>query len=411
MTYQFPKDFLWGTATAAHQVEGNNINCDTWVLEHTPGAPYLEPSGDACDHYHRYREDIAMLAGLGFNTYRFSIEWCRVEPEDGFFSTAVLEHYRRMLATCHEHGLKPLVTLHHFTTPRWMMALGGWETPVMMERFARYCEQVVSYLGDLIYAACTINEANISSMLASMNYLPPVDMLRESDWWISAARKMGADPSNMMPFMYASTDTARHVILETHRKATIALKSGKTNFPVGITLALQDIQAVPGGEKQAQEARFLINDYWLEAIRGDDFVGVQNYSRMRFSAEGSLPSEVGVETTQMGYEFWPEALEATLREAARVAQIPIIITENGIGIADDSRRIAFIERALQGVIRCLKDGLDVRGYTYWSAMDNFEWNLGYTPTFGIIAVDRQTQVRFPKPSARWLGNIARANTF
>jgi beta-glucosidase len=178
---------------------------------------------------------------------------------------------------------------------------------------------------------------------------------------------------------------------------------------VGITLALQEYQALPGGEERAARLRHDVNDVFLEAIRGDDFLGVQVYSRVRVGVEGLAGPEEGVELTQMGYEFWPEALEAMIRHASAVAQIPMIVTENGIATEDDSRRIAYVERALHGVDACLRDGLDVRGYTYWSALDNFEWNFGYRPTFGLIGVDRSTQVRTPKPSARWLGNIARNN--
>jgi beta-glucosidase len=138
---------------------------------------------------------------------------------------------------------------------------------------------------------------------------------------------------------------------------------------------------------------------------------VQTYSRARFGPAGPLPPEDGVELTQMGYEFWPDALEATIRHTAAVTGRPIIVTENGIGTTDDTRRVAYVKRALQGVLNCLKDGIDVRGYTYWSAMDNYEWMLGYRPTFGLIAVDRETQQRTVKPSARWLGSIARANGF
>ena len=140
----FPKNFLWGAATAAHQVEGGNVNNDSWVMEHVPNSLFVEPSGDAVDHYHRYPEDIALLAELGFNAYRFSIEWARIEPEEGQFSYAALEHYRRMLATCHEYGLTPIVTYHHFTSPRWLMAEGGWEGKQTPDRFARYCERAHS---------------------------------------------------------------------------------------------------------------------------------------------------------------------------------------------------------------------------------------------------------------------------
>jgi beta-glucosidase len=144
--FAFPEDFLWGTATAAHQVEGNNINSDCWLLEHLPETIYAESSGDACDHYHRYPEDIALLAELGFNSYRFSIEWARIEPEEGEFSYAELEHYRRMLATCHAHNIKPMVTFHHFTTPRWLMRCGCWLDKKTPERFARYCERATEHL-------------------------------------------------------------------------------------------------------------------------------------------------------------------------------------------------------------------------------------------------------------------------
>jgi beta-glucosidase len=411
MTYTFPKDFLWGTATAAHQVEGSNVNNDTWVMEHVPDSIYVEPSGDACDHYHRYPEDIALLQALGFNMYRFSVEWARIEPEDGYFSQAELDHYRRMLERCHEYQIKPVVTLHHFTTPRWVMKLGGWSSSETVGRFARYCEKVSQSLGDLIYAACTINEANISSMFTWNEYMPSLDMMRQAPWWLQAALEMNADPQKMLPFLFASSDEARQVIVQAHRAGAQALKSGRGSFPVGITLALQEIQAVPGGEQTVDRARYQMNDSWLEAARGDDFVGVQTYSRQRFDPQGAIQPEPEAEVTQMGYEFYPEALEATIREAAAVAGVPIIVTENGIGTQDDSRRMAYVERALHGVIRCLQDGIDVRGYTYWSALDNYEWMLGYRPTFGLCAVDRTTQTRTPKPSAYWLGKIARANAF
>jgi beta-glucosidase len=169
----FPAGFWWGTATAAHQVEGNNVNNDSWLMEHMPGTIFAEPSGDACDHYHRYPEDIALLAELGFNLYRFSIEWARVEPEDGEFSVAELDHYRRMLATCREHHITPMVTFHHFTTPRWVAAQGGWEADTTPARFARYCERATRHLGDLIGVACTINEANIGPLLTSVGMVPP----------------------------------------------------------------------------------------------------------------------------------------------------------------------------------------------------------------------------------------------
>jgi beta-glucosidase len=370
---------------------------------------FAEPSGDACDHYHRYPEDIDLLAELGFNMYRFSIEWARIEPEEGEFSRASLDHYRRMLIACHEHGLTPMVTFHHFTSPRWLIARGGWEARDTPDRFARYCEHATRYLGDLIGAACTLNEPNIALLLTKTGIAPSPDPVHYAPWWLAAANALGIPPERLVPFLYAASDRAVETILAAHHRAVEAIKAGPGDFPVGLTLALQDIQAGEGGEEMAARMRRLINDVYLEQLRNDDFVGVQTYSRMRFGPEGLLPPEEGRELTQMRYEFWPEALEATIRYASAVTGVPVIVTENGLGTSDDTRRIVYVERALQGVYNCLDDGLDVRGYTYWSAFDNFEWMRGYDPTFGLIAVDRETQARTVKASARWLGAVARAN--
>ncbi len=410
MEITFPEAFLWGTATAAHQVEGGNVYNDNWVLEHTAGSPYVESSGDACDHYHRYREDIALLADLGFTMYRFSLEWSRIEPEQGEFSLAQLDHYRRMAATCHEHGITPMVTFHHFTSPRWFAADGGWEAADAPEKFARFCERATAHLGDLIPLACTLNEVNIGPLLSALG-VPGMDNFRQAAWFAAAARAVGSEPARFAPFLYAVSERGRATILAAHRRAVDAIKGGPGKIDVGLTLAMQDIQAAPGGEETAARLRRELLDYYLEGTRGDNFIGVQTYSRILCGPDGPLPPEEDAELTQMHYEFWPEALEATIRYANAATGLPVIVTENGIGTDDDTRRIVYIERALRGVAACLRDGLDVRGYTYWSALDNFEWALGYRPTFGLIAVDRQTQERTVKPSAHRLGEIIRARGF
>jgi len=213
--FSFPEGFLWGAATAAHQVEGNNINSESWVLEHLPGTIYAEPSGDACDHYHRYRGDIALLAELGFNAYRFSIEWARIEPEEGEFSRAELDHYRRMLATCHEHGIRPVVTYHHFTSPRWLMRSGGWLDAKTPERFARFCERATDHLGDLIAAASTMNEPNLPVLLSR---ILPFDV-REGEWWTTAAAAFDVTPDRLGLFQFVPTEQMREVMLEAHDRA------------------------------------------------------------------------------------------------------------------------------------------------------------------------------------------------
>jgi beta-glucosidase len=386
-TIRFPDRFLWGTATAAHQVEGGNVNTDWWEFEHDPASGCVDVSGDACDSFNRYPEDIALVADLGLGAYRFSLEWSRIEPEEGEFSSVALDHYRRMAATCHEHGLLPVVTFHHFTHPRWLAAAGAWEGRHAPDRFARYCERVTAHLGDLIGMACTINEPNVVATMGwRLGIFPP--RVRDRD----------------------RRDAVNAALVSAHRSGVEAIRSVRPETPVGLTVSMVDFQAEPGGEPWVERIRRPSEDVYLEATGGDDFVGVQTYTRQRVGPEGSLPGEVGVPTTQMGYEFWPEALEATVRRAWHVTGgVPVLVTENGIGTDHDPSRIEYVGRALSGLSRCLDDGIDVRGYFLWSLLDNFEWVLGYRPTFGLVEVDRATFERRPKPSAAWFGGIARAN--
>jgi len=383
-----PEGFVWGTATAAHQVEGGNSNNDWWAWEHTPGTRCREPSGDACDHYNRFAADLELLAGLGFNAYRFSLEWSRIQPEPGLWSPVALDHYRQVCECCLSFGLTPIVTFHHFTTPRWVAHLGGWEDPDTAGRFAEFCERSVARLGDLIGWAATLNEPNV---VALMGY------------------QAGVFPPGRRDGMLRREVT--NVMLDAHRQGAAALRAGPGSFPVGVTLAMTDFVAVDGGEERAARYRRSGEDPWLEAARDDDFLGVQTYTRMRVGPEGALPNEPGVPKTQMGYEEWPAALEACIRRAAAAVgpDVPIVVTENGLSTDDDARRIDFVHAALEGVVACIADGIDVRGYVYWSLLDNFEWSFGYAPKFGLIAVDRATQRRIPKPSAAWLGAVARVN--
>jgi beta-glucosidase len=392
MASRFPDGFRWGTATAAHQVEGNNTNNDWWEWEHRPDTVCVEPSGDACDQYHLYDEDLRLLAALGFDNYRFSIEWSRIEPEEGQFSQAAIDHYRRVCAACLANGVDPVVTFHHFTTPLWAVADGGgWHDDKIVDRFTRFCERAVDGLGDLITRACTINEPNVVTYIGyQVGVFPPGTL--DADLWRKAYENM----------------------IAAHRKSYDAIKAGRGDFPVGLTMSMSDYQAVPADDENAAKTRdtvrYFAEDVFLEPCKGDDFIGVQTYSRSRVGAEGMLGPEDEVPVLGMGYEYYPEALEATIRRAWEVTDhVPVLVTENGIGTDDDDQRRAYVETALDGVANCLADGIDVLGYTYWSLLDNFEWAFGYGPRFGIVDVDRTTQERRPKPSARWLGQIARSN--
>ena len=386
-TVNFPDQFLWGTATAAHQIEGGNVNNDWWEFEHDPTSGCVDVSGDACDSFNRYPEDIALVADLGLGAYRFSLEWSRIEPEEGEFSLVALDHYRRMAATCHEHGITPVVTFHHFTHPRWLSAVGVWEARHAPDRFARYCERVTAHLGDLIGMACTLNEPNV---VATMGW------------------RLGIFPPRVRD--RGRRDAVNQALVTAHRLGADAIRSGRGEAPVGLTLSMVDYEAAPGGQEWVERIRRPTEDVFLEGTGGDDFIGVQTYTRRRMGPGGALPPEEGVPTTQMGYEFWPEALEGTIRRAWEMTGgLPVYVTENGIGTGDDPSRIEYVTRALNGVRRCLDDGLDVRGYFYWSLLDNFEWVLGYGPTFGMVKVDRSTFERRPKPSAAWYGELARTN--
>jgi beta-glucosidase len=378
--------FLWGAATSAHQVEGSNTDNDWHDWETAPGSVCAEPSRAACDHLARYPEDLELIAGLGLNCYRFSVEWSRIEPEPGRYSGRWLAHYRRMLEACHANGLLPFLTFHHFTNPRWIARDGAWENPRTAQRFARFCAVVAGALGDLIAAAVTINEPNIPALLGYEEGLfPPGKRVREARLAATAG------------------------MIDGHRRAVAVIRDRCPALPVGMTIAMADWQALPGGEREMTEVRRLREDLFLEATDGDDFVGVNTYTRHRIGPDGWLDVEEGAELTAAGYEFWPEALEATLRRAWEVTGgRTLIATESGIATDDDSRRVAYIERAIAALRRALDDGIEVRGFVYWSALDNFEWHLGFRPRFGLIEIDRRTQRRTIRPSARRFGELARS---
>ena len=406
----FPKGFLWGAATAAHQVEGNNVSSDLWVIEHLKDSMFREPSGDACDHYHLYEQDISTIADLGLNAYRFSIEWARIEPERGFFSRAELQHYRRMLEACHRRNITPLVTYSHFTVPYWFAREGGWENPDSPSLFATYCEHATRSLGDLTAYAATFNEPDILHLLRWVTFpddAPGSTLIEKMGTSRDTIRRQLNCPvfSN---FLFADAAKSRQNMLAAHEKGKAAIKSVRGNLPVGLTLAMEDDQPA-GSDSHVDQKRADVYGPWLNLAKKDDYIGVQTYTRSRVAAK-NLPPPDGAKLTQMGYEFYPESLEHTIRYASKETGIPVIVTENGVGTEDDKERIDYINRALQGVKRCLADGVDVRGYIHWSLLDNFEWVFGYMPKFGLIAVDRETQKRTPKPSAMLLGSIARKDS-
>jgi beta-glucosidase len=417
-TLAFPDGFMWGVATAAHQVEGDNRNSDWWAWELRSGTPVAEPSGTAIEHYARYANDSALLAGLGYTTYRFSVEWARVEPAEGSFDEDAIRHYRDVTEAVRDAGMTPMVTLNHFTLPAWLARRGGWMSPDTPSLFARYCARVATALGDLVEWYCTINEPGA---VAFGGY----------------AGALGFPPGTTD---LGSWNTAITGLKQGHTRGRAAVKEMRPEARAGATHSMTEYQANSGGRPIMEFLRHQMEDTFLEACQDDDFIGVQTYTRAvinvpsglapvtralvnvgllrrlamtlllrRGAALGGDRSD-GVRRTDMGYEYRPQAVAATVRRVAGV--LPgkdIVVTEHGIATSDDQERVEFITDGLAALHGAIAGGVPVRGYIHWSAFDNFEWALGYRMRFGIVAVDRTTQERHAKPSATLLGEIARAN--
>lgn len=400
----WPASFFWGVATAGHQIEGNNVNSDYWVLENLPGTNFKEASGDACDSWNRWQEDVALIRGLGVNAYRFSVEWSRIEPEEGMFSAAALAYYRRICEVLREADIMPIVTFHHFVSPRWVAALGGWENPIVVDRFARYCEHTARALGTLVGVACTMNEPNAQVTSYIMRGERP--FVGDDEIVKRAAARLGSD--RFGAYFMGNSFKVRDGCLAAHRKAVEAIGSVIPNIRIGLTLALQDIRAGENGEVLRKRIFAEARQPFYEATAKDGFIGVQPYMRLWTGATGYLPPPAGVPLNRDGQEVSADAIASVIAEVNRHCKAPIMVTENGIDATDDAMRAAYIPKAVDAVGSCLDAGINVLGYIHWSLLDNFEWRSGYKPRFGLYAVDRKTFVRTPKPSATVYQQLVKA---
>jgi beta-glucosidase len=416
MANQFPDDFLWGTATSAHQVEGGNDNNDWWDWEHVAG--HIKDgsrSGLACDHYRRYPDDFKLLASLGQNAHRLSIEWSRVEPQPGQFDPEALAHYRHVLETLRGLGLEPVVTLHHFTNPRWLARQGGWTVPETVEAFVRYVERCVDAYGDLVRYWTPINEPAVYAYRGFV----------EGDW----------PPGRRSP-MLAYTVLGR--MLLAHARAYHVIHRANAASRVGLAHHIRLFDASRQGHRgdrwAARLRDFIFNRLALLALRDGrlypplgsgrrvprlrgtlDFLGVNYYTRERVVFDPRRPQllfgrEVFLKAPRslMGWEIYPEGLYRAIRTAAAFG--PVLVTENGIADQADELRPTFLLTHLRQVARALSDGLPVLGYLHWSALDNFEWTEGFDMRFGLIHVDYATQHRSMKPSAELYGRICRTRS-
>ena len=406
----FPPGFLWGVAGAGHQIEGDNVTSDTWYAEQVTPTVFRDPSGMACNGYQLWREDLELAAGMGLTAYRFSVEWARVEPVEGEFSEQALDHYEAVVDGCLELGLAPVVTFNHFTSPHWLAMRGGWLDPEAPDRFARYCDRVMARFGDRIAMAVTMNEPNLARLLTWMD-LP--DFVRDLERaTLAAASEAAGVPryrlSNVM--LPEEMDAMADGMTAGHLAARAAIKGRRPGLPVGLALAIVDDVVVGDDPSVRDRKRAEVYERWLRLARDDDFVGVQNYERIGYDRSGSVAAPEGAPCNQMGTAVEPLSLAGAVRYAYESAQVPVLVTEHGMGTDDDRLRAGFIEPSLRGLLDAIDDGVPVLGYLHWTLMDNFEWIFGYGHQLGLHAVDRATFVRTPKPSAEVYAAVARAHS-
>ena len=404
----FPKGFLWGASTSGHQTEGNNTASDFWWMEHCAKTMFQQPSGDATNSFQLWSVDMDLAKALGLNSYRFSLEWARIEPEEGKFSTAMLDHYRRMIAGCRARGLTPVVTFNHFTCPRWFAAKGGWSNLESSDLFARYCDKAARALAADIGYALTLNEPNLPAILAWAG-LPPYLYKAHADMLSECALSLGKEKFSA-GFLMSREDYAPLIpnLSLAHTKGRAAIKAARDDLPVGISIAVSDDQAV-GTNSLVPAKRAEAYEPWFAIAKGDDFIGIQNYDRMVLDANGPVAPSPEAPRNALGAEVYPASLAGALRYVHATTQMPILVTEHGLGSDDDALRSTMITEALTEVRKTLDEGVSLIGYLHWSLLDNFEWYFGFGPKFGLTAIDQGTFRRIPKGSAKTLSRIAKAN--
>lgn len=404
----FPAQFLWGVATAGHQNEGGNITSDTWFLENTRPSLFGEPSGPACRGWEKWEEDLDLVADMGLTAYRFSVEWARVEPTQGEFSQKALDHYEAKVEGCLARGIAPIITLNHFTAPHWFAARGAWLADDAAELFARYCTVVAERFGDRLSAAVTLNEPNLEQVLVAAGVMPPEAQELKRQMLEAAAAKAGSPLYRSANVILSEEfEKFQDGFTRAHRAGKAALKAVSPGLPVGVSIAICDEYALPGGEASRDAKRAMVYDYWLSVAREDDFIGVQNYERVVHGPQGPVPPAQGAARNDMGTAVEPASLAGAAKYAHEASGVPVLITEHGIATDNDELRAEFIPASLNALGEAIADGLPVWGYCHWTLMDNFEWVSGYGMKLGLHEVDRSSFERRAKPSSRAYGDYVR----
>ncbi len=393
---KFPKNFYWGAATSAHQVEGGQVNdwsewekgnaerlareakdyWQKWQQEKFPemfqSRNYI--SGRACDHYHRFKEDFGIAKDLNHNAHRFSIEWSRIEPKEGRIDEKEIEHYRQVLVALKERGLEPFVTLYHWPLPNWLAKKGGWLNPKAPYYFDRYVKIISENLFDYVRFWITINEPNVYSGASYFRGIWP--------------------PQEKSILKYFKVLNS---LVKAHRLAYQSLHLIDLDCQVGISKNNVYFENIPLGD-------YFWNKCFLNKIKNNqDFIGLNYYAHRRF------PKNKNLSVSDMGWEIYPEGVYHVLKGLKKYNK-PIYITENGLADKSDKKRAQFIKDHLVWVHKAIEEGIDVKGYFYWSLLDNFEWDKGFWPRFGLVGVDYQTFERKIRPSAEIYARICKENS-
>ena len=401
---EFPKDFLWGAATSAYQVEGNNSNSDWWPWEKKTG---LTQSGNACRHYELFREDYDIAKALGHNIHRLSVEWARIEPEEGVFSEKEIQHYRDVLLALKERGIKPVVTLHHFTNPIWFSDIGGWENPKAAVYFKRFCAKIVDALKKDVHFWVTINEPMVYLYHAYLlGIWPP-----QKKSLIAANRALG----NIIESHVAAYRVINKIYKEDNlEKPLISIAHNMQAF-VPCRNNLIDKFAVFLRDKLFNRDIIKV----LVARRSLDYIGLNYYSRSLVEVKRwgvmNLLSDIcesghsRLKKNDMDWDIYPKGIHDLLVEL-KAFKLPVFILENGICTSDDNLRWEYIKEHLENIHKAITEGANVLGYTYWSLLDNLEWDKGFWPRFGLVEVDFNTYQRRIRESAKKFAEVCRTNT-
>lgn len=385
LDYLFPKNFLWGTATSSHQIEGGTLN--DWTIWEPGHIADNSISGIACDSFRRFKEDIALAKKLNNNAYRFSIEWSRIEPRPNYFDEKALATYQAMIDECHRQKVEPLVTLYHFTVPIWFAEANGWENPAAPQAFNNYVTYLAHNLKRLKFW-CTINEPGLYAFNAYGQGVWPPQRFGLLSWW-----------------------KALNNLIKAHRLAYQTIHLTNKRCLVGIANNSQAFEpASPNfiAQKLSQWSEFWVNDHFFKKTANcHDYIGLNYYFHNAIGPGKKAPINW---RNDMGWEINPQGFYQVLIDAKKY-NLPIYILENGLADAHDINRQKFIEEHLIMVHRAIKNGAPIKGYFHWSLLDNFEWKWGFTPRFGLYEVDRQSLQRRPRPSSRFYAKICKNNGF